>query len=151
MVAYGPGIVKPAGACRELIDLSDILPTLLDFSGTKVPENYVIDGRSFAPLLRGEAYEPREWIFSYLLGNRILRDKRWLLEGDGKFYDCGESRDGSGYREVTGSHDPEVAAARKRFEEILADLPAPAPDDPLFEDFRKRREQVRKAMQAKKP
>lgn len=56
-----------------------------------------------------------EWIFSYLADKRMLCDKRWLLEGDGRFYDCGNSRDWTGYRDVTHSNDPEVVAARKRF------------------------------------
>jgi arylsulfatase A-like enzyme len=154
LIAYAPGIVKPLGSCPELVDFSDILPTLLDFAGTKVPGDYVIDGRSFAPLLRGEEYEPREWIFSYLADSRMLRDKRWLLEGDGTFYDCGDSRDGTGYKDVTDSDDPEVVAARKRFDEILADLPAPGPEDPLLVEFRNRkrpgRPQPKKQPQAEK-
>jgi hypothetical protein len=58
----------------------------------------------------------------------MLRDGRWLLEGNGKFYDCGDSRNGSGYRDVTGSSDPEAVAARKRFDSILERLPAPPPE-----------------------
>jgi arylsulfatase A len=139
LIAHAPGIVKPVGSCPELVDFSDILPTLLDLAGTKVPEDYTIDGRSFAPLLRGGEYEPREWIFSYLADKRMLRDKRWLLEGDGTFYDCGDSRDGTGYKDVTDSDDAEVVAARERFDKILADLPAPSPDDPLLVEFRNRR------------
>ncbi|HZL87575.1 MAG TPA: hypothetical protein VFB96_04300, partial [Pirellulaceae bacterium] len=60
---------------------------------------------------------------------RILRDQRWLLEdeGDGtaRFIDCGQSRDGSGYRDVSSSSDAEVVAARKRLAVILKDLPGP--------------------------
>lgn len=143
LIVSGPGQVKPLGPCDELVDFSDVLPTLLDLAGTKAPPGYVIDGRSFAPLLRGEGYEPREWIFSYLADKRMLRDKRWLLEGNGKFYDCGDSRDGTGYKDVTDSEDPEVIAARKRFDEILATKPAPGPDDPLLMEFRKRRARTR--------
>jgi hypothetical protein len=44
-----------------------------------------------------------------------------------KFFDCGESRDGTGYKDVTDSTDPEVKAARKRFADILATMPEPKP------------------------
>ena len=44
-----------------------------------------------------------------------------------KFFDCGESRDGTGYKDVTNSTDPEVKAARARFAEILATMPEPKP------------------------
>jgi hypothetical protein len=43
----------------------------------------------------------------------------------GRFFDCGDSRDGSGYRDITDSSAPEVLAAKKRFREILADKPLP--------------------------
>jgi len=126
MIVNGPGLVKGGQVRDELIDLSDVLPTLAELAGAALPEGVAIDGRSFAPFLTGGRGPEREWIFSYLAYKRMLRDKRWLLEGDGRFYDCGTSRDGSGYREVTASTEAEVVAARKRFAKVLAALPAPA-------------------------
>jgi arylsulfatase A len=125
MIVNCPGRVQPGAARDDLIDFSDVLPTLAELAGAALPEGVAIDGRSFAPMLRGERGNPREWIFSYLAYRRMLRDRRWLLEGDGRFFDCGDSRDGRGYREVTGSSDPEVLRARRRFDAILAQLPAP--------------------------
>jgi len=130
MIANGPGIVQPLGLSIELVDHSDVLPTLADFATARVPDDRPIDGRSFAPLLRGESYTPREWIYSYLGGRRILRTKRWLLENNapdhyGQLFDCAESRDGTGYRDVTDSQDPDVLAVKRQFEEILADKPVP--------------------------
>ncbi len=130
MIANCPGLIKPSGASDELIDFSDILPTLADFAGAKLPAGHIIDGHSFAPLLRGEKGPVREWIYSYLGDRQILRTKRWLLEDNGpghpgRFFDCGDSRDGTGYKDVTDSTNPEVLAARRRFAEILADKPLP--------------------------
>ena len=126
LIVNGPGQVKAGVVSDELISLADVLPTLAEVAGADSPRDRVIDGRSFAPLLRGEAGRPREWLFSYIGDRRLLRDKRWLWEGDGRFHDCGDDRDGRGYRDVTDSHEPEVVAARRRFEEVLKDLPAPA-------------------------
>jgi hypothetical protein len=42
----------------------------------------------------------------------------------GRLYDCGDSRDGTGYKDITDSQDPEMIAAQKRMLEILADKPA---------------------------
>ena len=130
MIVNGPGLVKPIGLSDELVDLSDIMPTLADLAGAELPQDRPIDGRSFAFLLRGEPGKPREWIFSYLGDRRILRTKRWLLEDNsphhyGRLYDCGDRRNGTGYREVTDSTDPEVVAIKREFEEILATKPAP--------------------------
>jgi hypothetical protein len=56
------------------------------------------------------------------------------LEGDGRFFDCSADRAGIAYKDVTASRDPEVLAARARFERILRDLPAPSlPADPSLE------------------
>jgi arylsulfatase A-like enzyme len=124
-----PGRVKSGVVSRELTDITDVLPTLAEFAGAELPKDRKFDGKSLVPVLRGEAKSHRDWIFSYLGDGRILRDKRWLLErkGDGteRFYDCGDSRDGTGYKNVTASNAPEVKAARERFGKILKDLPGP--------------------------
>lgn len=133
-LANGPGIVKPVGECRELVDLSDIVPTICEVAGISLPDGHVIDGVSFAPYLRGDMKPLREWIYAPLGTRRVVRTKRWLLENNsmtefGQLYDCGDSRDGSGYREVTSSETAEVRAARALMEQILADKPVPRPGD----------------------
>jgi len=125
LIVNCPGVVRQGVVSDELVDLSDVFPTLAELAGAEPPKDREIDGRSFAWILRGTKGKPREWIFSYLAYERMLRDKRWLLEGDGRFYDCGSSRDGTGYRDVTDSTDADVVAARKRFAAILEKLPAP--------------------------
>jgi arylsulfatase A len=128
MIVSGPGVRKGM-VCRDLIDFSDMMPTLAELSGATLPKGVSIDGHSFAHLLRGEPGRAREWIFSYLAYERMLRDRRWLLEGDGRFYDCGDQRDGRGYKDVTASTGAEVQAARARFARILEKLPAPPAED----------------------
>lgn len=129
LIVHWPGKVEKQGIRRELVEFSDIFPTLMDIAGISIPDDYVYDGRSFLPLLTGEPYEEREYIFSYLDTRRLVRDERWLLEGDGRFYDCGENRNPRGYAEyteVTDSDDPDVLAAQERFMKFLEDKPAPA-------------------------
>jgi arylsulfatase A-like enzyme len=123
-VVYGPGRVPAMGPRRELIDFSDVLPTVLDLADTSLPAGYEVDGASFAPLLRGEDFQGRDWIFTQMGEARWLRDDRWLLDGKGRFYESGQNRDETaGYRDVTLSDDAEVITARMRFEEILQDIP----------------------------
>ena len=144
MIVNCPGVVKPLRRSAALVDTSDVMPTLADLAGAKVPDDRPIDGRSFAPILRGRKEETREWVFSYLSDRRMLRTKRWLLEDNsphhpGRLYDCGTSRDGTGYKEVTDSNDPQVVAIKKRFDEILQGLPAPVlPEDGPINTTRKR-------------
>jgi len=69
---YDPGIETAlimrlperfAGGVRreELLSNVDLLPTLLEFAGCRVPDN--LDGRSFLPLLAGGPYERTDHIF----------------------------------------------------------------------------------------
>ncbi len=130
MIVNCPGRVKPIGRSDALVDTSDMMPTLVEFAGTSLPKGHPIDGKSFAPILRGERTDVRDWIFSYLANGRVLRTKRYLLERNtptkyGQLYDCGASRNGTGYRDVTDSTDPKVLTIKKQFDDILATKLAP--------------------------
>ena len=132
-IVRGPG-VKAGVVARAPGDITDILPTLAELSGATLPKDLPVDGRSLMPLLRGETSQHRDWIYSHLDDGRVLRDARWLLEiapgGKGeKFFDCGESRDGTGYKNVTDSAEPEAKVARARFARILAKIPEPKPHE----------------------
>jgi len=117
------------GRSDVLVDLTDILPTLADLASATIPDGHAVDGQSFAPLLLGENFEGREWIFSYLGEARFLRDKHWLLDGLNNFWYCGDHRDESGYVNVTYDTSPEVVAAKQQFVEWLEDLPKPTEDE----------------------
>jgi arylsulfatase A len=134
MIVNCPGTVQPVGLSHALVDTSDVMPTLVEMSGAKLPAGHPIDGRSFAPILRGEKSDVRDWVFSYLGDRRVLRTKRYLLENNhpddfGTLYDCGDSRDGTGYVDVTNSDAPEVRQVKQQFEQILATKPVPKAAD----------------------
>lgn len=138
LICNCPGTIQKGLVSVELVDFSDILPTILDFANAQLPAGEEIDGHSFAPILRGDPNPPvRDWIFSYYAYQRMLRDKRWYLDGYGKFYDCGTDRTGKYYKEVTDSTDPEVLAARKRFENILLNLPTLPENHPFRQRYQK--------------
>ena len=129
-IVNGPGLVQPTGRSRELVDITDVLPTLCELAGVDLPDDRPIDGISFAPYLRGETEPLRDYVYGYLGEHRIVRTKRHLLERNtmadfGRLYDCGDSRDGTGYRDITDDDTPEADAARKQMRQILADKPAP--------------------------
>lgn len=126
LIVNGPGIVKTRGSTGELADMTDILPTVLEFAGIEVPTDRPIDGRSLAPFLRGETDEgPREWAYAFQADRRIYRTKRYLLEDNsplhyGRLFDYGESRNGMGYVNITESTSAEAKAARAYFDRLIA-------------------------------
>ncbi|MDF7799959.1 sulfatase-like hydrolase/transferase [Pontiellaceae bacterium B1224] len=109
---HSPMIVRdpvniPAGTrCADIIDFSDVLPTLAEIGGAKLPE-VDLDGRSFWPQCKGEAGNPREWIFQYYwpkswgwipdeLGDEELiwvHNQQYKLHGNGLFYDIVNDRE----------------------------------------------------------
>jgi hypothetical protein len=136
-IVYG-GPVKKRGTTRELTDLTDILPTLLDFAGTTLPAGYTVDGRSLRSFLTGQTDHHRAWIYSNIAASVLVRDKRYLLEAvnpmlglpGGRLYDCGDSRDGHGYRRIV---DPvEKTNVMQRFQPILDRYRPLAADHPFW-------------------
>ena len=59
----------------HLVASIDILPSILELLG--LPECPQCQGRSFTPLLRGDAYEPREYVAGEYNRNRYIRTGRW--------------------------------------------------------------------------
>ncbi len=137
-IAWG-GPVKQRGPTDEITDLSDILPTLVDFAGAKLPHGGKVDGKSLKPFLTGATDTHREYILSCIGTTRLVRTKTHLLEvvdailgvPRGRLYFCGDSRDGKGYQRV--DDEPQHAAVRKCFDEILAQHPGLTADHPYFQ------------------
>ncbi len=56
-----PGVTKPGSVdTAHMVSAVDLLPTLLELTGIEHPDR--VDGRSFAPLLRGETQADRDFV-----------------------------------------------------------------------------------------
>jgi arylsulfatase A len=121
MIVSWPG-VNPAGrVSADLVDSSDFLPTFAALAGAKLPENTVIDGRSFAAQLRGEKGEPRPWVFHQLARNWYVREAGWKLNQAGELFDMSDAP----FAEklvAAGTKDVAAVAARKRLQAALDQL-----------------------------
>lgn len=95
LVASWPGTIVPNQVSGDLIDSTDILPTICEAAGIDIPTDWIVDGRSFLPQTRGEKGSPRPFIYSWF--NPIMA--KWdetiemaftndfKLYGTGEFYD----------------------------------------------------------------
>jgi arylsulfatase A-like enzyme len=94
LIAQWKGRIPAGKVNRDLIDFTDFLPTLSDIASAGLPAGVAVDGRSFAPQLRGQTGRPRDWIFCHYdprWGNftpaRYAQDKQYKLYEDGGLYD----------------------------------------------------------------
>ncbi|MBN8525573.1 MAG: sulfatase [Planctomycetes bacterium] len=79
LIARWPGVVPAGTTCDALCSSIDLLPTFCALSGAQPPERR-IDGVSIAPLLRGEAAQPREhFLYYHRRTLAAVRDQRWKL------------------------------------------------------------------------
>lgn len=140
-VVAGAGI-KQRGMVDELVDFTDVLPTLADFANAKIPRKYNIDGVSLKPFLTGGSDSTKPVIYSFPGPTRLVRTKDYMLEAvspvyghaNGRFYKTNGSWDGRGYENIT--HNPEYTEERNRFDALMDAFPSTLPeswDDPIWQ------------------
>ena len=79
LIVRWPGRIQAGSTCDDLVDFSDVFPTLCELTGAKLPEP-AIHGRSFAPQLLGKPGHPREWIHIQNAGDRQVRNSEYMLD-----------------------------------------------------------------------
>lgn len=79
---------------NDLVDFTDFLPTLADAAQISLPEGQVVDGQSFLPQILGEPAIPKEHLYMFyepkwgkFEKGIFVRDKKYKLYSDGRFYD----------------------------------------------------------------
>ena len=83
LIMAWPGALKPGTVSDAIVCWPDLLPTFIELAGGKVPAG--IDGKSFAPILRGTATTHRERVFATHSGDgdfnvypiRTIRTRDW--------------------------------------------------------------------------
>jgi arylsulfatase A-like enzyme len=122
LIASWPKTAGKGVVSTDLVDFSDILPTLVEAAGASLPEDVVFDGTSFLPQLEGKKGNPREWIYCQLREDWFIRDHRFKLMHDGTLFNM-EFR----YfpREQKTRIGPDAALAKKRLLETATRIRKP--------------------------
>ncbi|MDQ6631523.1 MAG: sulfatase-like hydrolase/transferase [Verrucomicrobiota bacterium] len=121
MIASWPGTAPAGKISKNLLDFSDYFPTFAELAGAKLPEGVTLDGHNFAPELRGEKGESREWIFVELGKKWYVREADWKLNRNEELFDM----KGAPFEEKLVASDPADAqanAAKKRLQAVLDQL-----------------------------
>ena len=105
LIASWPRVVRRGSVSDALVDFTDVLPSLAEAASLfSVPDDRIIDGVSFTPLLwrsvlrngvlRSIAPKTRDWVFTDyrpkfpgVAETAYVRDRRFKLYDDGRFYD----------------------------------------------------------------
>lgn len=132
IVNWGKGRYKQHET-NDLVDFTDILPTIADAVQLQAPKAWDTDGVSILPQIKGERGTPRKWIFTHYNpihseganknAARFYRDQRYKLYSDGRFYDLIKDIEENNPIPA-GKSDEEGERIRKVFQEQLAKLPA---------------------------
>ncbi len=121
LIASWTGTTPEGKTTKDLVDFSDLFTTFADLAGASLPAGLPLDGKSFAPQLRGQSGSPREWIFVQLGPNWYVRELDWKLNNRGELFDM----TGAPFVEklVDATSPGESAdAARKRLQAVLDEL-----------------------------
>jgi arylsulfatase A-like enzyme len=118
-IASWKGTIKPGQVKDDLIDFSDVLPTVAEIGGAKLPKT-TIDGKSFAHQLTSDATPARSWVFSQLGHKKLARDQRFMLHDNGTIYDI--AADPFEKKNLADSKDADVIASKTRLEKVLTTL-----------------------------
>lgn len=147
LIASWKGTLPEGTVLNDLVDFSDFLPTFAELTGAKLPESHKFDGHSFAPQLRGEKGQPREWIFVQLGNGWFARNAGWKLNEKGELFSMKDAP----FVEApiaADTQDKHAVAARKALQGVLDELhPAAGKKEPPANPNRKRRNRNRNQQQ----
>lgn len=131
LIVRWKGTIQP-GINENLVDSTDILPTVLHAAQRPVPPAANLDGISFFPQLLNQAGPIRPWVFCHydprpgwdkdkFTLHRFVRDKEFKLYDDGNLYDI--TKDIRESTPIRRRHETEASkAARQKLQQVLDDM-----------------------------
>jgi arylsulfatase A len=92
LIVNWPGSFPSGKVSSDLVDSTDLLPTLCQAAGITLPPKLKVDGSRFLPRLLGRAGNPREWIYCWYSPRgeplqEFVFTERYKLFRDGRFFE----------------------------------------------------------------
>ena len=87
LIVNWQGVIPEGKINNDLIDFSDFMPTFVELTGAKLPEDRMIDGKSFANQILGDKGGKRKWVYQEWKGKAWIRTQDWKLYEQGDLFD----------------------------------------------------------------
>ena len=123
MIANWTGRLAEGLVSSKLVDFSDILPTMVDVAGSKLPLDRPWDGQSLLADMMGQAQPERPWVYCWYSRNAkpkelqvAVRDQDYKLYQDGRFYNL---QDDPWEKSPVSDYDAASAHARAAFNKVI--------------------------------
>ncbi len=149
MIANWPGKIPAAAVSRDLVDFSDVLPTIADVAGiSSQHSDWLIDGHSFWPTLQtsGGSHQ-RDYIYCWYhrdgirdKAKQLVRTQYYKLYSDGTFFDTRNDLAEKKPLDVTALDGGAQSAYAKLKLKIVPHVEATAVADPIQNERRKQLE-----------
>ena len=132
LIAYWKGKSAVGAVCEDLVDFTDVYPTIAKFAGIELGDDDPTDGQSFLPQILGLKTIPRTHVLCHYqpytkFGSKhagaFVRTDRFKLYADGRFYDIHADLDEEKNLAESLSGEQEVAAHEK-LRALIEKIPA---------------------------
>jgi arylsulfatase A len=80
IVNWPAGIKKPGRITDELVEFTDMMPTLCEISGASLPKHHPADGASIVPVLTNKKnVRKKDWIYIWYRDQVMVRNKKYSV------------------------------------------------------------------------
>ncbi|HAD59610.1 MAG TPA: arylsulfatase [Planctomycetaceae bacterium] len=125
IVSWPNGLRKPGRIEDDLVEFVDMLPTVCEATGAKLPEGHPEDGVSLLPVLKDEGTREKEFVYIWYRGQVIVRNKQYslLAKKDGSNARLTRYKGQFDGEKLTNTNlTPEERSIKKHFQATLARL-----------------------------
>ena len=122
IVNWPAGIKKEGRIVDDLVEFTDMMPTLCEISGAALPKNHPADGSSIVPILTNKKdIRKKDWIYIWYRSQVMIRNKKYSLlakqDGSGATLTCYKGQFNG--KDLT---DQKMNKAERRIKEEFEDI-----------------------------
>lgn len=126
LIVNRPSVITGGRESDALLNAADVLPTLSELAGAELPDDVVIDGRSFASVLSRQSDDRwhRPWTFTQYADLRVVRNHRFKLYSSGEFFDLAtDPLEQRGINAAGPNTDRVASDNHQQLQQVLDSLP----------------------------